>query len=124
MSVLLDTHALLWWLTDDSKLGSSARERIRTEKVFVSVVTLWEIEIKRALGRLTAELGEIKAYVDATASFNWLPLEPDHVLALQRLPLKHKDPFDRILLAQAVSEAVALVTRDPELRKYDVQTDW
>lgn len=124
MSALLDTHALLWWLTDDSRLGKTARELIRSDKVLVSVVSLWEIEIKRALGRLAADLQEIKRYVDTTGSFSWLPLAPEHVMELKQLPLLHSDPFDRILLAQAVSEQATFITRDAAFRAYGVNVDW
>lgn len=120
MNLLLDTHALLWTLSDSDKLKPKTREAIRDRfnLVFVSPVSLWEIDIKRRLGKLEAptEFSDILIQMN----FMELPVSIDHAEALAQLPDHHKDPFDRMLIAQAVSEGLTLVTRDQTIPKYDV----
>lgn len=124
MKPLLDTHALLWWLTGDSRLSERAREVISREGAAVSVVSLWEITIKRALGKLEADVEVIAERVSGTDGFEWLDLRPPHVLELVSLPLHHGDPFDRMLIAQARAESATLVSRDAAFGRYEVQLDW
>ncbi|MGH2794144.1 MAG: type II toxin-antitoxin system VapC family toxin [Actinomycetota bacterium] len=124
MTALLDTHALLWWLTDDRRLSRRARETIANDDILVSVVSAWEIEIKRGLGRLDADTHAILDEVTGTEGFAWLEIGPAHVAALVDLPALHRDPFDRMLVAQAQLEHVALVSRDRGLRGYQVETIW
>jgi len=120
MSLLLDTHALLWWLADDPKLAAGARAAIARsdDQVFVSAATAWEIAIKVASGKLDApdnlaeELREHR--------FQELPVRVDHALLAGALPEHHRDPFDRMLIAQAILEDLTLVTRDRIFEKYDV----
>ena len=119
MNLLLDTHILLWWLADDPRLSRKAREWIGQEaqSVFVSVVTLWEITIKAGKGKLRADLTAIHRQIER-GDYTYLPVEPAHVLRLHELPPHHADPFDRMLLAQAISEKLTLLSCDAPLRRY------
>lgn len=122
MLLLLDTHAFLWWNADDSALGPRAREAIADpgNSVFVSAATGWEIALKREAGKLDAP-GEIAAWIREDG-FTELAIEVDHAIASAELPKHHRDPFDRLLIAQARLEELALVTSDAEIGKYDVET--
>lgn len=118
MRLLLDTHVILWWLTDDPRLAEEIKDRIDTEvDVFVSAVTMWEITIKQALGKIgPADLPEHVA----SSELRELPITSRHAIQAGRLPQVHRDPFDRMLVAQAQCEGLSLVTRDPDIQKYDV----
>jgi PIN domain nuclease of toxin-antitoxin system len=119
VSLLLDTHVVLWWLTDDPALADDLKERLDHEPdVYVSAATIWEIAIKQAIGKLKEPTDLPERVRDS--GFHELPVRSDHAVAAGRLPLIHRDPFDRILVAQARCEGLTLVTRDPEVRKYDV----
>ena len=124
MTLLLDTHALLWWLADDSALTPAARTAIRATGtlVFVSAVTAWEISIKQALGKLEAP-DDLEAAL-AASRFQPLPITVAHALAAGRLPRQHDDPFDRMLIAQAQHAQLTVVTHDPKFRLYDVAILW
>lgn len=124
MSVLLDTHALLWWVTDDRRLPRSARRLISSGDVLVSVVSLWEIEIKRGLGRIAADTNAILDEVAHTNGFDFLDVRPSHIASLAGLPQIHGDPFDRMLVAQAQREHVPLLSRDKGLRRYPIDLVW
>lgn len=120
MRLLLDTHVLLWALTDDARLRPDVRDRIadgRTE-VLVSAASAWEIAIKRALGRLQVP-GDLAIQLEA-ARFEGLDITIDHALAVGDLPDHHRDPFDRLLVAQAQVDRLTLVTHDPQIQRYDV----
>lgn len=125
MSLLLDSHTVLWWVDDDPALPRSVRSAIRAaDRVLVSVVTPWELGIKATLGRLRSPpLAVIRATlakdVMAELGVRW-----EHADEVTRLPLHHGDPFDRLLVAQARVERLTLVTRDPLIRRYDVDTLW
>lgn len=127
MKVLLDTHALLWWLTDDPALGSRAREVIADPETtaFVSAASIWEIGVKRAAGRLAiADDVDLPAAI-AEGGFLDLPMSSRHAWEAARLPRHHADPFDRMLIAQARMERLVCVTRDPAFRDYEgVPTLW
>lgn len=121
MRLLLDTHALLWWLGANPTLSVPAHDAIAAadSDVYVSAVTAWEIVIKKRLGKLEAPSGlgrEIAAH-----RFEPLPITLVHALAVERLADHHEDPFDRMLVAQAIVEDLVLVTRDPNIRKYPVR---
>ncbi len=120
MIALLDTHALLWWLADDPRLGRSARVAMGdpTSVVFVSAVSVWEIAIKRAVGKLRVPDGLAERIDDA--GFERLPVGFDHAERVGTLPLHHGDPFDRLLVAQALVEGATLVTSDRRIEAYDV----
>lgn len=120
MRLLLDTHALLWWLADDPRLGAEARRQIAdgANAVLVSAASAWEIEIKRALGKLEAPADLAAAIRDS--GFEPLAITLDHAVAAGRLPPHHSDPFDRLLIAQAAAEHLTLITRDSAFAAYDV----
>lgn len=122
MRLLLDTHAFLWWLSDDARLGQGVRDLIAdpANDIFVSVVSLWEIQVKVRVGKLDADLQEILDAIEAQA-FELLPIHPSHLLRLGSLPSHHKDPFDHLLIAQAIAEAVAFVSEDRHASDYPVQ---
>jgi len=124
VNALLDTHALLWWVTDDRRLSSRARALIGQGEILVSVVSLWEIEIKRGLNRIDVNTHAILGEVSRTDGFHWLPVMPSHVARLIDLPPLHGDPFDRMLVSQAGQEHVPLITRDKALRRYPVDVVW
>ena len=120
MKLLLDTHALLWWLFDVPRLRAKAREEIGrpTVEVYVSAVSVCEISIKQAKGRLEAP--EDLATQIAASGFRELPFDVRHGLEIARLPPFHADPFDRMLIAQARVEGLTLVTADRALMPYGV----
>ncbi|MFH1737604.1 MAG: type II toxin-antitoxin system VapC family toxin [bacterium] len=120
MRLLLDTHALIWWLDDNPILSQPAREAISEYRnlVLASVVSVWEIVIKKSLGKLRAPQNLEEELVKHR--FQPLPIAMHHALAVEQLPHYHQDPFDRMLVAQAQVESLTLVTRDPMMRKYDV----
>lgn len=122
MRLLLDTHAVLWAVAAPDRLGGAARQAItdETNTVLVSAVCQWEISIKRALGKLTFE-GDLAAHVEANR-FTHLPITLAHAAAVGALPPHHRDPFDRMLVAQAEVEDAVLVSRDPVIHRYDVAT--
>jgi len=119
VNLLLDTHILLCWLADDARLPAQARHQIAEEAqtVFVSVVSLWEVAVKAGKGKLRADLKAIHAQVES-GGFTYLRIEPTHVLTLSRLPGHHADPFDRMLIAQAMFERLSLLTCDTALQPY------
>ena len=119
MNILLDTHILLWWLADSSKLSAKARAAIAgSEMVYVSAASAWEIEIKKARGRLSAP-NNLEATLRAYQLIP-LPITVSHAIAAAGLPKHHNDPFDRMLIAQAVTESLTLLTVDVNLTHYDV----
>jgi PIN domain nuclease of toxin-antitoxin system len=118
--VLLDTHALLWWLGDDPRLSDPAIAAIEESGnvAMVSAASIWEVEIKRAKGVLNAP-DDLLEQVDA-ARFESLPITHSHAREAARLPRHHNDPFDRMLVAQAVAEQATLVTSDATIPRYGV----
>ncbi len=120
MSLLLDTHVVLWWLTDDPTLADDIKDRIDVEPdVQVSPATIWEIAIKQSIGKLTGPADLLERIRDS--GFRELPVTFAHAIAAGRLPLIHRDPFDRMLIAQAKLEDLTLVTRDADIQKYDIE---
>lgn len=119
MRLLLDTHILLWWLTDDPLLPRHAGLLLadRHNQVFVSPMSLWEIVIKSQLSKLKADVDEVRT-ASLLSGFQPLPFTLEHASAVARLPRHHRDPFDRALLAQALSEPLNLLTRDQSLAVY------
>jgi PIN domain nuclease of toxin-antitoxin system len=122
--VLLDTHALLWWVTDDPRLSDSARRAMTSSPVVVSVVSLWEVEIKRTLGRIEVDTRQLLHEITQTEGFTVLDVRPTHVLTLGDLPLLHKDPFDRMLVAQALRDRLVILSRDEALERYGADVLW
>lgn len=128
MNVLLDTHAFLWWATEDAALSSRARRVIEAPRndVFLSAVSVWEIVVKSRLGRLRLELPVETMLSDQMArhGFQPLALQFQHVLALDALPPHHSDPADRLLVAQALVEGMTLISRDRWTKAYPVRATW
>lgn len=119
MSLLLDTHVVIWWLADDPTLSEEIKDRLDHEPdIFVSAAMIWEVAIKQAIGKFKEPADLPERIQDA--GFRELPIRSDHAIAAGRLPLIHRDPFDRILVAQARCENLTLVSRDPEVQKYEV----
>ena len=118
MRLLLDTHAFLWWCEDDPKLGVAEREAIRdgANEVFLSAASVWEMAIKQGLGRL--QLPEPPSVAAPCMGIVPLPVAFAHAEATVSLPSLHRDPFDRLLVAQARTEGMTLVTHDPLIRVY------
>jgi len=117
MRVLLDTHLFLWALSSPEKLSKRARQRIDSSEVFASAASIWEISIKAALGKLEADPCEILSAIEP-AGFSHLPIVGGHAAKVIELPPIHKDPFDRLLVAQARFEPMILLTNDDVLGGY------
>lgn len=120
MSLLLDSHVLLWLMLDDSRIDPRSLATVvgGDHEVLVSAATMWELEIKRLKGKLSAP-EDLLDRVEC-AGFRLLDVTPDHALDAARLPPHHGDPFDRMLIAQAQAEGATLVTHDDALSAYDV----
>ncbi|MDR3672401.1 MAG: type II toxin-antitoxin system VapC family toxin [Holophaga sp.] len=118
MKLLLDTHIFLWLNADDPRLTKKARKRIdEAQEVFVSSVVFWELAIKIRRGDLTADLEELRSALYSNA-FTILPITVEHACAAATLPWHHKDPFDRMMVAQAITEPLRLMTADHQLEPY------
>lgn len=122
MKLLLDTHVVLWWLADHPRLPLHARAAIggRENEVLVSIVSFWEIAIKVRAGLLEANLAAIIRAVGSDG-FVHLPIAPGHIVALMTLPIVHRDPFDHLLLAQAIAEDATLVSANSVMARYPVE---
>jgi PIN domain nuclease of toxin-antitoxin system len=124
LKLLLDTQAFLWWMTAAPALSRPARAAIAApdHEVHFSIASAWEIAIKRSLGKLRLE-GDVGAALESE-DFVLLPIALSHVEELQKLPSLHHDPFDRMLIAQARSEGMQLVTSDSQIARYEVERLW
>ena len=121
MSLLLDTHVVLWWLADDPTLAADIKERLDHEPdVYVSPATVWEVAVKQSIGKIDKPADLAERIRDS--GFLHLNITAEHGIIAGRLPLIHRDPFDRLLIAQAQAEHLTLVTRDAEIPKYGVET--
>ena len=123
MNLLLDTHTTLWWLNGDKRLSSDAASAIRRAPiVYVSAVSAWEVAIKSALGKLTLPA----PFEDGVtrSQFTQLPMTFAHATTMRSLTPHHADPFDRMLIAQALSEQLTLVTHDEQFREYGLPVIW
>lgn len=128
MRVLLDTHAFLWWNTDDHKLSSVARNVIADDRneLYLSVASAWEIAIKAARGSLVLP-DPPEQYVPSRLRLHRiqaLPIQLGHALRVYDLPMIHRDPFDRLLIAQSQLETLPILTTDPEIARYNVDIIW
>ncbi len=128
MKLLLDTHALLWWLTDDPKLPIDPRHAIADPEndILISSASAWEVTTKFRLGKLP-EIGDISdrlIYYVRKSGFQSLSISLEHAAAAGQLPGPHRDPFDRMLIAQAKMENLPVATVDPVFRDYGVQVLW
>lgn len=119
MSLLLDTHVALWAITGDATLGAEFLDRLRHDPdIFLSAVSLWEITIKQAAGKLPGPPDLAERVRDM--GFGELPVTHIHAITAGRLPPHHRDPFDRMLVAQATTEGMTLASRDVSIALYDV----
>jgi len=118
MRLLLDTHVFIWVVTDDRRLKAPARALLAgADEIWVSSVSIWEIAIKTQLGKLTGDAGDFAEHIERTG-FRELPVSARHAARVAQLPMYHGDPFDRLLLAQAVVEPLRLITADAALAAY------
>lgn len=117
MRILIDTHLLLWALASPGKLSPKARQRIESSEVFASAASIWEISIKSALGKLQANPAEVVSGIEP-AGFDHLHITGEHAAEVANLRHLHKDPFDRLLVAQALVEKMILLTDDDALGGY------
>lgn len=128
MRLLLDTHAFLWFLAGDAQLAASARRRIedtRNER-FLSIASVWEMAIKRSVGKLELDepLAEILDKGTKENGITLLRISAEHAMGVSDLPWHHRDPFDRLLIAQAIHEGMNVVTRDRAFEAYGVRRVW
>jgi PIN domain nuclease of toxin-antitoxin system len=126
MNILLDTHTLLWALSDESKLSERVRRLLPHASTWFSVASLWEILIKAQIGKMPLPR-PTGSFVMSKLAFNGvriLPVTADHVLRIESLPDYHRDPFDRMLIAQSLQEKLPLVTADRVFTRYPVEVIW
>ena len=126
MMYLLDTHAVIWYLMDDDKMPEKLKETInRSEDVYVSMATFWEMQIKEDIGKLPLQNAVDKVWkLCAEKNIRILPIGIDHIKYLHELPMIHNDPFDRVILSQAKVEDMVLISKDEKIQKYDVNVLW
>jgi PIN domain nuclease of toxin-antitoxin system len=124
LNLILDTHAAIWFLSADARLSETAGRHLRdgANRVLLSAVVVWEVALKRSLGKLKAPDNLAPALLGAGA--HALPVTIEHAVAVEGLPWHHRDPFDRMLIAQASLESAAIVSRDEALRAYGVTLVW
>lgn len=123
MKILLDTHIFIWWLARSPRLSDRAITQIENaDEVHVSAISLWEAALKTTTGKLDADIDELSSAISAS-HFIALPVTMEHALSFARLPQLHKDPFDRMLVAQAVTEPLRLLTADRKLVGYSSVVD-
>jgi PIN domain nuclease of toxin-antitoxin system len=124
LKLLLDTHAALWWLGGDERFGQAAAAQLirGRNEVLLSAAVVWEVAIKRSLGKLDAP--DDLAPTLLAAGVLPLPISLEHAAAVERLPWHHRDPFDRVLIAQAAHEGAVIVSGDDALRPYGVPVVW
>ena len=128
MRALLDTHVFLWWISDDPRLSTHARKIITDGKntLFLSAASGWEIAIKAKLGKLKL-LEPLETFIPEQMALNAiesLPIQMSHALHVHTLPLHHRDPFDRLLIAQAQLDNLPILTADPQITLYAIRTIW
>ena len=128
MKVLLDTHAFLWLIAGDDRLSENARQTfLNTENsLFFSAASLWEICIKKSLGKISLKDGWFQTIQEEMEinTIQWLPIEMTHCAEVTKLPFHHRDPFDRMLIAQAIVEEMKLISRDSPLSNYAIELIW
>ena len=128
MRLLLDTHAFLWFVTGDRRLSRTARRHLedRRSERFLSVASIWEMAIKLSLGRLQLDvpLADVVAEGAIENGISVMLVRPEHAIGLSVLPLHHRDPFDRMLVAQAIEERCTLITKDRAIHAYPVEHLW
>ena len=127
MDILLDTHALWWFLSGTEKMPDTARETILNpgNTIYVSIASVWEVAIKMSIGKLNFE-GGLDGFSEAIENegFALLDITTGHIKAVKDLPFVHRDPFDRMLAAQAIVEGLSVMTADADMKKYDINSIW
>ena len=125
MHILLDTHVFVWWLMEEPRLKKSVLDRIgdANSVVYISAISIWEILIKSNLGKIKMPTRGLEKQI-RNNGFSALPISVSHALAAGALPMHHRDPFDRMLVAQARAEGLTLVSHDKFLEAYDVPILW
>ncbi len=125
MNYLLDTHAFLWWVDDSRQLSDISREIILdgTNRIFLSLASQWEIGIKASIGRLEFPMDQLEDAVEQNG-FEPLTMATRHIIESTNLPMHHRDPFDRMLIAQARLESLTLISKDTVFPDYDVAVVW
>jgi PIN domain nuclease of toxin-antitoxin system len=127
MNLLLDTHTVIWFITNDKSLSDSAKKSIEdmSNTCFVSIASLWEMSIKYRLGKLELNMTiEVIFDLIEQTGFEILPIFPEHLLVNSQLELHHRDPFDRLIISQAIFENYTTITKDPLFTLYDVDLLW
>ncbi len=127
MDYLVDTHAALWFLAEDKSLSERAKDIIETApKIYISTASLWEISIKYSINKLDILLPELDDFIDnyVKQTYSILTIQPEHIKMVAKLPLIHRDPFDRMLVAQAKVENMTLITCDQYIPQYQIKTLW
>ena len=128
MKVLVDTHAFIWALLQDHRLSPKAKQVLSSDEseLYFSLASIWEIAIKIKTGKLNA-IGSSVAYIrDEMEAYGLqlLPIRYEHILQLESLPIHHSDPFDRLLIAQAITESLPILTRDEKFAPYSIRLIW
>ncbi len=128
MELLLDSHVFLWWVEDDKKLSKQAKNLIsdKDNACYISGATAWELAIKASQGKLKLETS-VSSYIlrhIQISAFTWLDIKLSHIDYAERLPYFHKDPFDRLLVAQAQAEKLAIISADTMLDAYEIERLW
>ncbi|MBF0227653.1 MAG: type II toxin-antitoxin system VapC family toxin [Desulfobacterales bacterium] len=127
MKILLDTHAFLWFLSDNDKLSQGTRKVLENSNndIFISIASFWEISIKLSLSKLILDI-PFELLFDEAKDLNIqiLHINKEHLMILKELPFHHKDPFDRLLIAQSIQENLTIVTADSYFKSYSVKTLW
>ncbi len=128
MKLLLDTHVLIWWSLDSVKLTKKIYELLTDpdNTLVVSIASIWEMQVKVQLGKLDLDkkVSELIAHQQQVNNLEVLPIDPAHVYALENLPNEHRDPFDRIIIAQSIVEAIPLLSADKVFARYPVERIW
>jgi PIN domain nuclease of toxin-antitoxin system len=127
MKLLLDTHAFIWFVEDDEKLPERIRIQIEDaeNEILISIVSLWEIAVKTSLGKLelTIDIPSMISKIEENG-FSILPILPEHTVFVSSLPFHHRDPFDRMLISQSITEKIKMVSKDGAFDDYDVDIIW
>ncbi len=124
---LLDTHTAIWYFNGDNALSKTAKETILplSNQIYLSIISAWEIAIKLSIGKLDIDGSTADFINDAESSgFIFLPIKPSHLTVLESLPMIHRDPFDRLLIATALDEQMSFISADKNIAQYDVPLIW
>jgi len=124
---LLDTHTAIWYFSGDNALSQTAKEIISplSNQIYLSIISAWEVAIKLNIGKLDIDGNTVDFINDAESNgFIFLPIKPSHLAIYETLPMLHRDPFDRLLVATAIDEQMTLITADKNIAQYDVPLIW